>query len=70
MIIKRKIYKEERDYSKLSEALKLTPGKKKAIKLWFKDRFTDGLEGEERKALEKIAARQKSSIKKYILSPA
>ena len=48
----------------------LTPDKKRAIKLWFKDRFTDGLEREKRKELMNLSKRAKTKIGKYILSPA
>lgn len=58
--------KHQKEYSKPL----LTPGKKKAIKLWLKDRFTEGLEGEERQALAKIAGRRKTKLGQYILSPA
>ena len=51
-------------------ALRIDPSKKRAIKLWFKDRFTDGLEREERKELMNLSKKAKTKIGKYILSPA
>lgn len=63
MVIVRKYQKE---YSKPL----LTPGKREAIRLWLKDRFTEGLEGEEKKLLKEIAGRRKTKLGRYILSPA
>jgi hypothetical protein len=48
----------------------LTPDKKRAIKLWFKDRFTEGLGGTERKELTGIAKKARTKLGRYILSPA
>ena len=48
----------------------LSPDKKRAIKLWLKDRFTDGLEGNERKELASLAGKAKTKIGKYIFAPA
>lgn len=70
MIIKRTLY-QEREYSKkLFQKFKLSPEKKEAIKLWAKDRFTEGLEGKEKKTLENFAHGQKSPVLRYIFSPA
>ena len=48
----------------------LSPGKKKAIRLWFKDRFLDGLEGNERKELASLAGKAKTKFGRYIFAPA
>ena len=48
----------------------LTPAKRRAIKLWFKDRFLDGLEGNERKELTSLARKAKTKVGRYIFAPA
>ena len=48
----------------------LSPGKKRAIKLWFKDRFLDGLEEKERKELTGLAGKAKTKLGRYIFAPA
>lgn len=62
MIILRKHQKEY--------ALRLDPGKKRTIKLWFKDRFLDGLEGNEKKELTNLARKAKTKVGRYIFAPA
>ena len=48
----------------------LSPGKKRAIKLWFKDRFLNGLEEKERKELTGLAEKAKTKFGRYIFAPA
>lgn len=48
----------------------LSPGKKRAIKLWLKDRFLDGLEEKERKELTGLAGKAKTKFGRYIFAPA
>ena len=62
MIILRKRQKE---YARLDPA-----GKKRAIKLWLKDRFLDGLEEKERKELTGLAGKAKTKLGRYIFAPA
>jgi hypothetical protein len=64
MIILRKRQKE------YALSLSPGPGKKRAIKLWLKDRFLDGLEEKERKELTSLAGKAKTKLGRYIFAPA
>ena len=48
----------------------LSPDKKRAIELWLKDRFLDGLEEKERKELTSLAGKANTKLGRYIFAPA